>query len=80
MTHSFLPGAEAEYLDAVRFLEERSRGLGAALIAEFERVIRMATSRPASWKLVHASGIRQVGLSDFPTPYSSECYPTDNCR
>jgi hypothetical protein len=34
--HSFLPGAEAEYLDAIRFYEDRRPGLGAALIDEFE--------------------------------------------
>ena len=28
MSHSFLPAAEAEYLEAVRFFEEQRTGLG----------------------------------------------------
>lgn len=31
MSYSFLPGAEAEYLEAVRFFEEQRNGLGATL-------------------------------------------------
>jgi toxin ParE1/3/4 len=63
---SFLASAEAEYLEAVRFFEEQRAGLGAALILEFERVIGLVVSRPTSWKLVHAGGIRHIGLTRFP--------------
>ena len=66
MNHSFLPGAEAEYLEAVRFFEEQRAGLGSALIAEFERIIGLAAERPDSWKRVHQSGIRRIGLKRFP--------------
>lgn len=66
MSHRFRPEAEAEYLDAVGFYESRSRGLGAALIAEFERAIALAVERPLTWKQVHPSGIRRLGLGRFP--------------
>jgi toxin ParE1/3/4 len=66
LSHSFLPEAEAEYLEAVRLYEERRAGLGAALIEEFERVVKLAEERPHAWKLVHASGIRRFGLVRFP--------------
>lgn len=66
MTHTFLPDAEAEYLEAIGFFEEQRAGLGAALIVEFERVIDLAVSRPHSWRMVHPSGIRKIGLTRFP--------------
>ncbi len=66
MTHNFLPGAEAEYLEAVQFFEEQRAGLGAALIAEFERIVDLAVERPNSWRLVHSSGVRRIGLARFP--------------
>jgi hypothetical protein len=43
-SHSFLPGAEAEYLEAVRLYEEMRPGLGAALIEEFERISRSSSA------------------------------------
>jgi hypothetical protein len=52
VSHSFLPEAEAEYLEAVRLYEEICAGLGAALIDEFERVVKLAEERPHAWKLV----------------------------
>ncbi len=66
MSYQFLPGAEAEYLEAVRFFEEQCPGLGASLINEFERVIALAVERPGAWKQVHPSGIRRIGLRRFP--------------
>jgi toxin ParE1/3/4 len=63
---SFLPEAEAEYLEAVRFYEEKRAGLGLALIEAFERSAMLAQQRPNAWKLVHASGIRRIGLARFP--------------
>lgn len=66
MTYSFLPAAEAEYLDAVQFFEEQRAGLGAALITELERIIDLAVKRPNAWKLVHSSGVRRIGLARFP--------------
>jgi toxin ParE1/3/4 len=66
VSYSFLPEAEAEYVAAVGFFEERRRGLGAAFVAEFERTIQLAVDRPQSWKLVHSSGIRRIRLRRFP--------------
>ena len=66
MTYHFLPRAEAEYLEAVKFFEDQRAGLGEALIAEFERILDLAIERPNSWKLVHASGVRRIGLTRFP--------------
>lgn len=66
MNHEFLPGAEEEYLEAVRFYEGRQPGLGASLIAEFEHALSLALDRPVAWRLVDRSGIRCIGLSRFP--------------
>lgn len=66
MKHNFLPGAEIEYLQAVRFYEERQKGLGGALIAEFEHAPFLALERPEAWRLAHPSGVRCIGLSRFP--------------
>jgi toxin ParE1/3/4 len=66
MSYCFLLGAEAEYLEAVQFFEEQRTGLGANLIADFERVIGLAIEMPNAWKLVHPNGIRRIGLAQFP--------------
>lgn len=42
MKHSFLPEAEAEYLDAVRFYEDRRAGLGEVFINDFERSLGLS--------------------------------------
>ncbi len=66
MSYCFLPEAEAEYLEAVRFYEEQRAGLGNAIICEFERVIELVIEKPETWRLVHPSGIRSIRLSRFP--------------
>jgi toxin ParE1/3/4 len=66
MNYNFLPEAETEYLEAVRFYEDIQAGLGESLITEFERTLEMVTARPKSWRLVHPTGIRRIGLSRFP--------------
>lgn len=66
MSHSFAADAETEYFDAIEFYEGKRAGLGAALIEEFERVVRLAEARPDTWKLVHPSGVRCIGLARFP--------------
>lgn len=73
--YSFLPDAEAEYMDAVRVFEQRRAGLGAALIGEFERVIELVAERPESWKPVHPSGIWRIGWHGFRMPCSIVCCP-----
>jgi len=66
VTYSFLPDAEAEYLEAVQFFEDQCVGLGAALINVIEHIVSLAVTRPNAWKLVHSSGIRRIGLARFP--------------
>jgi hypothetical protein len=46
VSYSFLPEAEAEYLEAIGYYEQRQRGLGRDLIAEFERVMQLVVERP----------------------------------
>jgi plasmid stabilization system protein ParE len=64
--YSFLPEAETEYMEAVRFYEDQQAGLGASLISEFEQIIDLALSKPEAWRQVHSSGIRRIGLQRFP--------------
>lgn len=66
MSYRFAPEAEAEYLDAIAFYESRQHGLGAALVGEFEHAIGLIVERPLSWRQVHASGIRKLGLGRYP--------------
>jgi hypothetical protein len=42
VSYGFLPGAEVEYWQAVKFYEDQRPGLGARLIKEFERTIQFA--------------------------------------
>jgi hypothetical protein len=44
VSYGFLPEAEIEYLQAVKFYEDRRPGLGARLIKEFERTIQLPLS------------------------------------
>jgi toxin ParE1/3/4 len=66
VSYGFLPEAEIEYLQAVKFYEDQRPGLGARLIKEFERTIQFAVERPLTWKMVQASGIRRIDLARFP--------------
>ena len=66
MSYSFLPEAETEYLDAIRFYEKQQVGLGADLIIEFERIIDRVAERPRAGRLVHPENIRRVSLERFP--------------
>jgi len=75
VNYSFLPEAEAEYIEAVRFYEEQQAKLGGSLINEFERAINLITERPQAWRLVHSSGIRRIGLLRFPLiQFSIGCF------
>lgn len=66
MKYSFLPDAEAEYLEAIRFYEAKQLKLGESLIHEFERAMVLVTSKPAIYRLVHPGGIRCISLARFP--------------
>lgn len=66
MNYEFLPEAEAEYLEAIRFYQDKQNRLGALLIDDFERVLNLIVQKPETWRMLHPSGIRRVGLSHFP--------------
>jgi hypothetical protein len=66
VSHCFVLEAQSEYLQAIEFYEEQREGLGAALIAEFERVVEIAATAPETWKTVHPVGIRRINLTRFP--------------
>jgi toxin ParE1/3/4 len=75
VTFSFLPEAEAEYLNAISFYEERRHGLGAGLIQEFERTMQLASERATVGRIVRGQGIRRVDLSRFPYAIFFSCLP-----
>ncbi|OQW75518.1 MAG: hypothetical protein BVN35_07595 [Proteobacteria bacterium ST_bin11] len=66
MNYEFLPEAEAEYLEAIRFYQDQQNRLGALLIEDFERTVNLIIQKPDTWRMVHQSGIRRIGLSHFP--------------
>jgi toxin ParE1/3/4 len=66
VSYGFLPEAEIEYLQAVRFYEDQRPGLGARLIKEFEHTMRFVVERPQAWKMIASSGIRRIDLARFP--------------
>lgn len=66
MNYEFVPEAEAEYLEAIRFYQAQQNRLGALLIDDFERAITLIIQKPETWRLVHLSGIRRLGLARFP--------------
>ena len=66
MTYRFTRAAEAEYLSAISFFEDRRKHLGAALVVEFEQAMRLVQAHPEAWKLVHPEGVRRIGLRRFP--------------
>jgi hypothetical protein len=62
VNYSFLPEAEVEYLEAVRFYEEQRTGLGDSLICEFERIIALVVEKPEAWRL---STHQELDVSDY---------------
>jgi plasmid stabilization system protein ParE len=66
VNYEFLPEAEAEYLEAIRFYQDQQNRLGALLIEDFERTVNLIIQKPDTWRMVHQSGIRRIGLSHFP--------------
>ncbi len=66
MSYGFVPEAEVEYLEAIKFYEDQIPGLGARLIQEFERTIKFAVERPSTWRVVQGTEIRRLDLRRFP--------------
>lgn len=65
MNYTFHPGAEREYLQAIAYYEEKSRGLGASFMTEFEAVMDYICKAPHRHKVV-LQDIRQLSLKRFP--------------
>ncbi len=65
MSFHFHPEAEAEFLAAIDWYEERSVGLGADFANEIHAAIQRAASMPLAWPLVDDE-IRRVLANRFP--------------
>ena len=63
--YSFHPQAESELLDAARYYEARSTGLGHAFIAAVRRGIEQIQASPDSSPVVRR-GLRRKPLRRFP--------------
>lgn len=65
MSFRFHPDAEAEFLAAVDWYEERSAGLGADFAAEIHDAIQRAVAMPLAWPSLDGE-IRRVLANRFP--------------
>lgn len=65
MSFLFHPEAEAEFLAAVDWYEERSAGLGADFAAEIYATIQRAVAMPLAWPQIDGD-IRRVLANRFP--------------
>jgi toxin ParE1/3/4 len=63
--YSFHPLAESELLDAAKFYEARSTGLGHSFLAAVRRAIEQIQAYPESSPVVRA-GLRRKTLPRFP--------------
>jgi plasmid stabilization system protein ParE len=61
----FHPAASAELHEAARFYEERLSGLGAAFVAEVERVSAFVVSRPLAGASL-GEQLRRLSVRRFP--------------
>ncbi|HZX18843.1 MAG TPA: type II toxin-antitoxin system RelE/ParE family toxin [Pseudomonas sp.] len=66
MNYSFHPAAEAEFLESVGYYESKVRGLGGALITEFEALATLIGESPKAWRVELEPDIRRVPLHRFP--------------
>jgi plasmid stabilization system protein ParE len=62
---SFHDDAEAELIEAARYYEAKSTGLGAALVVEVAEAAEELRENPESWQLV-ATEVRRRVLRRFP--------------
>ena len=65
MTNEFLPEADEEFREAVRYYESEAPGVCLAFIAEVHRAVSLIVSHPRAAKTVRGS-IRKKVLSHFP--------------
>jgi plasmid stabilization system protein ParE len=62
---SFLPPAEEEMIEAARYYESKSDGLGSEFLAEVERTIESIKAHPSAAAIIR-SHIRRRLLNRFP--------------
>ena len=66
MSYQFHPEAEAEYLEAVAYYEQRQPGLGASFLAEFESALAQVCESPHRYPIERKPDIRRIRLTRFP--------------
>lgn len=65
MRLSYHPEAEAEVVEATRYYEGRSPGLGARFLDEFDAAVAKLSKLPGSWPIV-AADLRCYTMEKFP--------------
>ena len=66
MSYAFHPDAEAEYLEAIAYYEERRAGLGATYIGEFEHAMARICQAPRRYPVAREPDVRCIRLRRFP--------------
>jgi ParE toxin of type II toxin-antitoxin system, parDE len=70
MSVQFLPEAEAEFLEAAAFYEERQKGLGHQFIETVENAVNDAETFPRRWPVyLHRTRRRLVGRFPYGLVY-----------
>lgn len=65
MNYAFHPEAEAEFLEAIAYYEERGTGLGLDFSAEVYGAIQRVLAFPMAWQVLDGD-VRRVLVSRFP--------------
>ncbi len=66
MTYRFHPGAQKEHLETILFYESRRKGLGAAYLAAFEKMMMYIVESPYRFRIVRKPNIHEISLKNFP--------------
>lgn len=66
MIYFFHPAAVAEHLESVVFFESKRSGLGAAYLAEFERVMGIVCESPHRYTIEKQPDVRRIQMKKFP--------------
>jgi plasmid stabilization system protein ParE len=66
MSYFFHPAAEAEYLESIAYYESKRPGLGAAYLAEFERVMDEICEAPHRSPVERRPDVRRKQMKRFP--------------
>jgi toxin ParE1/3/4 len=65
MIIEYHPALERELQDIRNFYESKTKGLGAAFVDEFEKLVRKISSNPGRWMVIEAD-IRRALMKRFP--------------